>query len=102
MSQEESFMRETQISAFVSTDTKELLDRLVRSTGLKKGYVLEMALRHHVQALQEIPSDLIVPPRIVITRESGERLISHLRDTRPPRPALRRLMTHGRQAASRK
>ena len=83
---------ESQVSAFVSAETKEMLERYVRGTGVKKGHVIEEALRHHLQALREIPLDLIVSTRVVLTRESGERLLAVL--DRPPRPtpALRKLL----------
>jgi predicted DNA-binding protein len=81
-----------QISAFVSEETKDLLDELVRATGLKKGYVVEMALRHQVQALQELPLDIIVSPKIVISRRSGEELVRRLRSRPRPTKALRDLM----------
>ena len=82
-----------QISAVVSEDTKELLDRLVRRTGLKKGYVLEMALRHHLQALQELPPDILIPPRIVVSRKTAEDLAERLSKPGRPTRALRKLMS---------
>jgi hypothetical protein len=84
--------KETQISAFVSTTTKELLEKHVRASGVKKGRVVEMALRHYLQALQELPADIIVYPRLVVTRRSGEELIERMASPRPT-PELRELMT---------
>jgi hypothetical protein len=52
--------RETQISAVVSRTTSDLLERHVRATGVKKGHLVEQALRHHLQALQELPADVVV------------------------------------------
>lgn len=87
---------DTQISAVISRDTKELLEQLVRSTGLKKGYVLEMALRHHLQALQELPADVVIPPRLVVSKRSGGELSERIRSRRRPSKALRDLMSgHG-------
>lgn len=74
--------KETQISAMVSSDTKERLERLVRATGVKKGYVLEMALRHHLQALLELPPSAIIPPRVVVSRATGEELARRIRSPR--------------------
>jgi hypothetical protein len=84
--------RETQISAPVSRTTKELLERHVRATGVKKGHLVEEALRHHLQALQALPSDVIVHPRVVISRRSGEKLAARLASTKPPARRLRNLM----------
>jgi len=84
--------RETQISAPVSKATKELLERHVRATGIKKGHLVEQALQHHLQALQALPSDVIVHPRIVVSRRSGAKLLARMVSTKPPARKLRELM----------
>ncbi len=84
----------TQISAFVSLTTKQLLERHVRATGVKKGHLVEQALRHHLQALQELPADVIVHPRIVVTRESGATMVKEM-EAGQPTEALRHLMRDG-------
>jgi hypothetical protein len=86
--------RETQISAVVSETTKELLERHVRATGVKKGYLVEQALRHHLQALQELPADVIVHPRLVVTRKSGATLLKEIEKAEPTE-ALRDLLRDG-------
>jgi antitoxin component of RelBE/YafQ-DinJ toxin-antitoxin module len=80
-----------QISAVISMDTKERMERYVRSMGLARAHLIEQALLHHLQALEELPLDVIVPARVVLTRESAEQvrdLTSH-----PPAPtdAMKRL-----------
>lgn len=86
-------LKETQISALISEDTKDLLDRFVRATGQKKGHVLEIALRHHLQALQDLPAEAVIPPRLTVSRKSGEALGARLRRAPRPTRALRDLMT---------
>jgi hypothetical protein len=86
--------KETQISAVVSRATKELLERHVRATGVKKGYLVEQALRHHLQALQELPADVIVPPKLVVTRKSGEEILKEIGQAKPTK-ALRGLLRDG-------
>jgi hypothetical protein len=85
--------RETQISAPVSRSTRDLLEKYVRATGVKKGHLIETALRHHLQALEELPADVIVQPSLVITRRSGEKLVARLASTRSPIRKLRALMS---------
>jgi len=85
---------ETQISALISHTTKELLDQRVRATGVKKGHLIEQALRHHLQALQELPADVIVHPKLVVTRKSGEAILKQIASGRPNK-ALRDLMRDG-------
>ena len=70
--------KKTQISALVSRTTKELLERHVRATGVKKGHLVEQALRHHLQALQELPADFIVHPKLVVTRKSGAAMLKRM------------------------
>lgn len=83
--------RETQISALVSRTTSDLLERHVRATGVKKGHLVEQALRHHLQALQELPADVVVHPKLVVTRKSGEAIVRQMRGARST-PALRGLL----------
>jgi uncharacterized protein (DUF1778 family) len=84
--------RAIQISAPISKETKDLLERHVKATGVKKGHVIESALRYHLRALQELPADVIIPPRIVLTRRSFEQLVERLRSPGQPTRALRDLM----------
>jgi uncharacterized protein (DUF1778 family) len=87
---------ETQLSAFVTTETKEQLDRYTRQTGVKKGHVINEALQHHLRALSEIPSDMIVHSRIVLSAESGAKVLAMLEAPANPTPALRALMKRPR------
>jgi len=83
--------RETQISAVVSRTTSELIERHVRATGVKKGHLIEQALRHHLQALQELPASVVVHPKLVVTRKSGEAILRQIQRGKPT-PALRSLL----------
>ena len=84
-------MNVTQISANISPETRDRLERYVRARGLKKGFVIEQALLHHLQALNELPEDALVPPRLVVTAESGERLLERLATREGPNRAMREL-----------
>lgn len=84
--------RETQISAFVSQETKAELERFVRATGMKKGFVIEQALRNHLRALREIPPEFAIPTQVVLTRESFEKVVREIEHPSPPTPDLIRLM----------
>jgi hypothetical protein len=86
--------KDTQISAVISETTKELMERHVRATGVKKGHLVEQALRHHLQALQELPADVIVHPRLVVTRKSGATLLKQIEKGKPTK-ALRDLLRDG-------
>ncbi len=84
--------RERQISAYVSDATNVRLDMFVRETGIKKARVIEDALISHLDALEQLPADAIIPTRIVLDEESGARLIERLEAPPEPTAALRRLM----------
>ena len=86
--------KEVQISAIVDATTKDLLDRHVRATGVKKGHLLEEALRHYLHALQELPLDVIVHSRLVLTSAAGDVVRDEIRRGKPTK-ALRDLMRHG-------
>lgn len=83
--------KEAQISAVVSQTTKDLLDRYVRASGVKKGRLIEQALRHYLQALTELPADVIVRPKVVVSRKSGEEILRQIESGKPTK-ALRDLM----------
>lgn len=53
--------KDTRISAQISDTTRRLVDRHVRRTGVKEGHLVEQALLHHLQALDEIPAEYVVP-----------------------------------------
>ena len=86
--------KETQISAVISEMTNQLLDQHVRATGAEKGQVVDEALRHHLQAMYELPADVIIHPRLVVTRKSGEAILKELEKATPTK-ALRDLMGNG-------
>lgn len=81
----------TQISARIAPETKVRLERFARCYGLRKGQVIESALLHHLQAFDELPADVIVPPRLVVTEASGRRLLERLAEPNPPTAAMREL-----------
>src|SRR5437879_4491015 len=47
--------KDTQISAQISETTRELMEKHVRQTGVKKGHLVEQALLHHLQAIEDLP-----------------------------------------------
>ena len=85
-------MSTIQISAHISPTTKEELERFADARGLKKGYVIEDALLHHLQALREIPDDVVVPVRLLLSAASFSQVAGCVRRPRKPTAAMRRLM----------
>lgn len=59
-----------QISAFISEETKAQLETYVKRRGVKKAYLVEEALQHHLQALRDLPEDVVIPARLVLTKEA--------------------------------
>jgi hypothetical protein len=85
-------MAETQISAYISESTKQQVERYAEAHGVKKGYLIEEALLHHLQALRELPADIVIPPRLTVTAESFEKVVELVKKPRKPTKALRDLM----------
>lgn len=81
----------TQISANISPETQDRLERYVRARGLKKGFVIEQAILHHLQVLGELPDEVVIPPRLVVGRETGDRLLDRLASGESPNQALQAL-----------
>jgi len=79
----------TQISAYISEETKAQVEAYTKSHGVKKAYLIEEALQHHLQALREIPEDLIIPSRLVLTREAMEEVAERSAKEDRPTEALR-------------
>ena len=82
----------TQISASVSKETKKLLDAYTRKRGIKKSFVIEQALRHHLLAADEIPEEFIVPPVLRVKMEGLKAIVEQLESAAPPTPAMVELM----------
>jgi hypothetical protein len=80
-----------QISAFVSAETKARLDAYVREYGVKRSHLIERALQHHLAAMDAIPSDVLIPPVIVVTKASGSKLADRLTNPPPPTEAMKAL-----------
>ena len=81
----------TQISAHVSPATRELLEKYAEAHGVKKGHLIESALLHHLQALQELPADLVIPPRIVLEEGSALEVLELVSSPREPTEAMKAL-----------
>jgi hypothetical protein len=84
-----------QISAEISLATKQLLERYSRAHGVKKQFLIESALLHHIQALEELPAGVIIPPRLVVSAASGRKIAELVTGKRKPTRDLVELMRGG-------
>jgi hypothetical protein len=84
-----------QISAEISPGTKELLERYSRAHGVKKQFLIESALLHHIQALEELPTSIIIPPRLVVSAASGRKVAELVSKRQRPTSELVDLMGGG-------
>ena len=82
---------DTQISAYISTETKKLVEQYTKSQGVKKAFLVESALLHHLQALRDLPVDVIIPPRLMVSRESGDMILERLKNPPAPTEAMKAL-----------
>ena len=82
---------ETQISANISAETRELLERYVAIHGVKKSHLIETAVLHHLSALDAIPADLVIPPIIEVSGKTGKSILNRIKNPNPPTAAMRDL-----------
>lgn len=81
----------TQVSAYISEETKTEIEAYVKRRGVKKAHLIEEALQHHLQALREIPEDLVIPSRLVLTREAMAEIAERIEGKGEPTEALKSL-----------
>jgi len=55
--------------------------------------VVESALLHHLQALEELPADIVIPPRLVVSRESFEGILEQVENPGEPAAAMKALFS---------
>lgn len=82
----------TQISAYISLTTRARLERYTEGHGLKKGAFIEAALLHHLQALEELPIDVLIPPRVLVSAQSFAVLAAMVEEPTTPTAALSALL----------
>ena len=85
-------MSRSQISAFVSDETRARLERYVAAHGMKKAAVVERALLHHLQALEELPADIVLPPRLLLEPDGFRRLVERVEEAGEPTAAMKVLL----------
>ncbi len=85
-------MTTTQISAYISESTKQQVEAYVKRHGVKKGVFIEEALLHHLQVLKDIPEDVVIPARLVLTDNSIEQVADLLESKQKPIKALKDLL----------
>lgn len=83
---------QSQVSATISTTTKEKLDRFTEEHGLKKNFVVEQALLYFMAARRELPDEALIPTRLVLDDKDFARVVERLVAPPPPSAALVELM----------
>ena len=81
-----------QISAYISDDTKALVEAYSKKSGVKKCFLIEDALLHYLQALKEFPLDVIIPAKIMLTDGSMKKLVDIINNPPSPTESLKQLM----------
>ncbi len=82
-----------QISAYISEETKNQVEAYAKNRGVKKAFLIEEALQHHLQVLREIPEDLIIPSRLVLTEDAMKQVTARLTSDKKPTDALKELFS---------
>lgn len=71
-----------QISAYIQDDVKNKLEAYSFSHGVKKGFLIENAIEYYLQALHELPTNVIVSSSLVVSKETFE-LVEHVQSNKP-------------------
>ena len=82
-----------QISAYISDESKALFEEFSKRSGQKKGFIVEQALLQYISAQQELPSDIMIPPAITVSKEVFDTVIMAENE---PTEALVKLMHEDR------
>jgi S-adenosylmethionine:diacylglycerol 3-amino-3-carboxypropyl transferase len=88
-------MSTNQVSATISSTTKEQLDRFTEEFGLKKNFVVEQALLYFMASRRELPDEAFIPTRLVLDDDSFDKVVARLKADPSPTAALRELMRGG-------
>lgn len=85
-----------QVSAQISEATRQRLDQYARESGIKKSHIIEDAIEQHLDVLDEIPPQYVIPKHIVLANESFDQVVEMINNPRKPTPALVELMRTSR------
>jgi len=80
-----------QISAYISEETKSRLEHYSKTTGTKKSFLIENALKHHLKALYELPSDVLIPAQIEVDEQNLSTIYKRLENPNEPTQAMKDL-----------
>ncbi|MFA5843212.1 MAG: hypothetical protein WC971_00070 [Coriobacteriia bacterium] len=81
-----------QISAQISEATRSRLDQYARETGMKKSRLVEDAIQAHLDTLDSVPAEYVVPARVVVDAQTWDWILDEIENPGEPTPALRELM----------
>lgn len=83
-----------QISAVISDETIQQLEQAVKKRGLKKAYVIEAALQHHLMAMETIPEEFFIPPVVTLSDKGWKTVVDELTSDAAPTDALTGLLSN--------
>ncbi len=81
-----------QISAYISNETQANMEHYSATYGVKKGFLIENALDHYLQALYEIPEEFIIPSKLVLADRTFDLVMDIMENPPEPSQALIDLM----------
>lgn len=80
-----------QLSTPITRETREMLDRYSKRTGIKKGHLIEEALRSYLIAHEGLPRDVVVPSTLALSATSSTKFVREVHG-RKANAALKKLM----------
>ncbi|CAN2041389.1 Ribbon-helix-helix protein CopG domain-containing protein [Candidatus Magnetomoraceae bacterium gMMP-15] len=84
-------MQSANISANISFETFKLMEHYVHQKGIQTSILLENAILHYLQAIDYLPEDIIIPPKIIVSKTCGENLLKCIENPSKPTKAMKAL-----------
>lgn len=81
-----------QISAQISEAARDRLDQYARETGMKKSRLVEEAILAHLDTLDVVPAEYVIPARVVVDDATWDSVLAQIESPDEPTSALRDLM----------
>jgi uncharacterized protein (DUF1778 family) len=85
---------EMQLAIELPDRTNTMIESYSQKIGIEKNYFIEEALLRHLQALRELPTDIIISSRIMLSGEGMNQVFDLLENPPEPTEDLKKLMSN--------
>ena len=83
-----------QLAIELPDKTNAMIESYSQEIGIEKNFFIEEALLRHLQALRELPTDIIIPSKIMLSEEGIKQVFDLLENPPEPTEDLKKLMSN--------